>query len=332
MRARSTNNKTIDLKHPTLYHSKPRGNPRRLFARLEARSTAAPLARALQVNPEAEGVLSRRLNAMERDGQIAPNRRPVCADGPLQLHFGPHQRPPRRLRLRDPGEGGEDLFLPDKEMQKVLHGDRVLARVIGTDRRGRPEGTIVEVVERANTHIIGRLLNENGVWVVAPEDKRIGQDVLVSGSPGKAKAGQVVSIELIEQPSRFRQPTGKHRRSAGRTRRSGHGNRNRGAQVRRAAHLLASRDQAGEQAAERSARDGPRRTRRPARRAAGDDRRRRRARLRRCRLLRTGEDRPQQGLPPAGGDRRRQQLRQAGRRRSIPMRSSAPPRCISRAA
>jgi ribonuclease R len=67
-------------------------------------------------------------------------------------------------------------------MQKVLHGDRVLARIVGVDRRGRPEGTIVEVTQRANTHIIGRLLNENGAWIVAPEDQRIGQDVLVARS------------------------------------------------------------------------------------------------------------------------------------------------------
>ena len=37
-----------------------------------------------------------------------------------------------------PDEGGEDLFLPAKEMEKVLHGDRVIARVVGVDRRGRP--------------------------------------------------------------------------------------------------------------------------------------------------------------------------------------------------
>jgi ribonuclease R len=57
--------------------------------------------------------------------------------------------------------------------------------------------------------VIGRLLNENGVWIVAPEDKRIGQDILLAGSPGKAKSGQVVSVELTEQPSRFTQPIGK---------------------------------------------------------------------------------------------------------------------------
>jgi ribonuclease R len=201
--------KTIDdLKHPT--HTIPsREEILGVFRDAKGPLDSGALARALQVDPEAEGVLTRRLNAMERDGQIRANPAGQYAltdhssfiSGRVSAHrdgFG----------FVIPDEPGDDLFLPDKEMQKVLHGDRVLARVVGSDRRGRLEGTIVEVTERANTHIIGRLLNENGVWVVAPEDKRIGQDILVSGSPGKAKAGQVVSVELLEQPSRFRQPTG----------------------------------------------------------------------------------------------------------------------------
>jgi ribonuclease R len=197
------------LKHPT--HTIPsREEILGVFRQAQGPLDSGALARALQVNPEAEGVLARRLNAMERDGQLRANPAGEYAltdhssfvSGRISAHrdgFG----------FVIPDEGGEDLFLPDKEMQKVLHGDRVLARVVGTDRRGRAEGTIVEVTERANTHVIGRLLNENGVWVVAPEDKRIGQDILVSGSPGKAKSGQVVSVELLEQPSRFRQPTGR---------------------------------------------------------------------------------------------------------------------------
>lgn len=154
--------------------------------------------------------LTRRLNAMERDGQIKPDRA-----GNYKLTHSPNFIEGRVSSHRDgfgfllPDDGSDDLFLPEKEMQKVMHGDRVQARIVGTDRRGRPEGTIVEVVERANTHVIGRLLNENGVWVVAPEDKRIGHDVLLAGSPGKAKAGQVVSVELTEQPSRYTQPVGK---------------------------------------------------------------------------------------------------------------------------
>lgn len=168
------------------------------------------LATALGVKPaEMEGLV-RRLNAMERDGQIRPNR-----NGHYQLTHHPNFIEGRVSGHRDgygfltPDDGRDDIFLPEREMQKVLHGDRVQVRVVGADRRGRPEGTIVEVLERANTHVIGRLLNENGVWVVAPEDKRIGQDILLSGSPGKVKAGQVVSVELIEQPSRYAQPVGR---------------------------------------------------------------------------------------------------------------------------
>jgi ribonuclease R len=171
---------------------------------------AEALAAALRVKPEEMEGLTRRLNAMERDGQIKPDRR-----GHYQLAHQASFVEGRVSGHREgygflvSDEGGDDIFLPEREMQKVLNGDRVRVRVIGTDRRGRPEGSIVEVVTRANTHVIGRLLNENGVWIVAPEDKRIGQDILLLGSPGKAKTGQVVSVELVEQPSRFSQPTGK---------------------------------------------------------------------------------------------------------------------------
>ncbi len=171
---------------------------------------AATLAQTLGVKDEEMDGLTRRLNAMERDGQIKPDRR-----GLYQLAHQTSFIEGRVSGHRDgygfliPDDGSGDIFLPEKEMQKVLNGDRVQARVIGTDKRGRPEGTIVEVVTRANTHVIGRLLNENGVWIVAPEDKRIGQDIILSGSPGKAKSGQVVSVELIEQPSRYAQPVGK---------------------------------------------------------------------------------------------------------------------------
>jgi len=171
---------------------------------------AASLARALKVKPAAQEVLGRRINAMERDGQIRSDQ-----SGTYQLADQTGFVAGRVSAHRDgfgfviPDDASPDLFLSDREMQKVLHGDRVKARVTGQDRRGRPEGTIVEVVERANKHVIGRLMNEGGVWIVAPEDQRIGQDILVVGSPGKARGGQVVSVELIEQPGRFQKPTGR---------------------------------------------------------------------------------------------------------------------------
>lgn len=171
---------------------------------------AQAIAQRLGVKPEELDGMTRRLAAMERDGQIKQNK-----SGQYSLGNQDDSITGRVSSHRDgygfliPDDGSEDLFLPEREMQRVLHGDRVTARIVGTDRRGRLEGGILEILERANTHIIGRLLNENGVWIVAPEDKRFSQDVLLTGSPGSARAGQVVTVELTEQPTRYTQAVGK---------------------------------------------------------------------------------------------------------------------------
>ena len=107
-------------------------------------------------------------------------------------------------------DGGPDIYLPPNEMRAVLHKDRVKARIVRSDRKGRPEGRIVEIIERSSQPIIGRLLQESGVWLVAPEDKRYGQDILIpKGATSVAKAGQVVVVELVEPPALFGQPVGR---------------------------------------------------------------------------------------------------------------------------
>ena len=110
--------------------------------------------------------------------------------------------------IRDDGQA--DIYLPSNEMRAVLHKDRVKARIVRLDRKGRPEGRVTEIVERSNSPIIGRLLQESGVWLVAPEDKRYGQDVLIpKGATGSAKPGQVVVVELTEPPALYGQPVGR---------------------------------------------------------------------------------------------------------------------------
>ena len=108
-------------------------------------------------------------------------------------------------------EGGEgDVYLSPQEMRAVLHRDRVKVRIVRYDRKGRPEGRVLEILERRRAPIIGRLLLENGVWVVAPEDKRYGQDILIpKNATAKAEAGQVVAVELTEPPSLHSQPVGR---------------------------------------------------------------------------------------------------------------------------
>jgi ribonuclease R len=108
------------------------------------------------------------------------------------------------------GAGVSDVYLSPQEMRSVLHRDRVRARIVRYDRKGRPEGHVLDIIERRKSPLIGRLLHEGGVWLVAPEDKRYGQDILIAkNATANAEAGQVVSVELTEPPSMFSQPVGR---------------------------------------------------------------------------------------------------------------------------
>ncbi|AEC19145.1 putative ribonuclease R [Pusillimonas sp. T7-7] len=167
------------------------------------------LAKALGISSVSVG-FDRRLKAMERDGQAFFN-----AQGQLllntQLDFIAGKVQGHRdgfgFLLRD--DGGQDLFLSPREMLKVLHGDRVLAKPDG-EYRGKPEASIVEVLERHTNKLVGRFLKERGAFIVAPEDQRIKHDIIIASSDtGGAEHGQVVSIEILQQPTRHTQPLGR---------------------------------------------------------------------------------------------------------------------------
>ena len=155
--------------------------------------------------------LERRIKAMERDGQLLRNRRGrFCLINRNDLITGRVIGHPDGFGFLKPDETGEDLFLSPREMRQVLHGDRVIACVTGIDRRGRREGSIVEVLERAHERVVGRLFVERGVAFVVPDNKRITQDVLIPKDYlDGAEPGQIVVAEIVEQPNRRKQPIGR---------------------------------------------------------------------------------------------------------------------------
>jgi ribonuclease R len=168
----------------------------------------------LDIHKGEEEMFRRRLAAMEREGELMRNRKGAyILPERASLIAGRIEGHADGYGFLVPDDGGEDLYLDAKQMAKVLHRDRALARVIGFDRKGRREGAIVEVLERANSRVVGRVLIEHGITVVVPENKRISQDILIVAERKaekklKAKAGQVVVVEIIEQPDRHSQPIG----------------------------------------------------------------------------------------------------------------------------
>jgi ribonuclease R len=155
--------------------------------------------------------LRRRLRAMERDGQLVRNRRACYLPASrAQMLAGRVIGHPDGFGFLVPDEGGDDVFLSAREMRSILHGDRVVVRVVGVDRRGRKEGALVEVLERSHEQIVGRYFHERGIGFVVPDNKRISQDVLIpAGDQGEAKDGQIVIATIVEQPSRRNQPIGR---------------------------------------------------------------------------------------------------------------------------
>lgn len=163
----------------------------------------------LEILPEEEELFVRRLFAMVRDGQIVCNRRGAyLLPDKAQLVRGKVEGHPDGYGFVLPDEGGADIFLGPKEMREVLHGDHVLVRISGVDRKGRPEGKVVEVLEHSITRVVGRVHVDHGVAYLVSENRRVTQDILLTPEDPKTaqvQPGMIVVAELIEYPSRYGQ-------------------------------------------------------------------------------------------------------------------------------
>ena len=168
----------------------------------------------LDIGVDERDNFNKRLNAMEREGQIMRNRKgALCLTEKIHAIAGTVQGHPDGFGFLVPDDKTkypEDLFLGPREMAQVMHGDRAMVRMAGLDRKGRPEGKIVEVLERSTKSLVGRVVHGQGVTIVAAEDKRINQDILIPYHLDMgAKPGQVVMVELTAQPSSGAHPMGK---------------------------------------------------------------------------------------------------------------------------
>ncbi len=161
--------------------------------------------------------LSRRLAAMLRDGQLVQNRRDeYCLVKLLPLVAGTVIGHRDGFGFLKPDEGGDDVFLPPRQMRTLMHGDRALVRVQGRDARGRAEGSLVDVLERNTHEVAGRYVEEHGVSFVQPDNSRIAHTVLVPAAERNgARPGQMVVAELTQQPDKQSEPIGRVTRILG---------------------------------------------------------------------------------------------------------------------
>jgi ribonuclease R len=160
---------------------------------------------------EVRDALGNRLRAMIRDGQIIANRRGhYCLVGHIGLVTGIVTGHRDGYGFVTPDGGGDDIYLPPREMREAMHGDKVAVRIARTDERGRAEGKLVEVLARNTREIVGRFVRESGIGFVIPDNRRFSQSVAVPPAGAKGvKPGDIVVVELTEPPSRDTQPIGR---------------------------------------------------------------------------------------------------------------------------
>ena len=162
-------------------------------------------------DPKKIEALSFRVKAMLRDGQLVKNRRGgLCVVNRKDLVAGRVIAHPDGFGFLKPDDGSDDIFLSPRDMQSLWHDDRVVVQITGMDRRGRREGSLVEILERAHFHVVGRLHMDLGVGFVVPDNRRMIHRIIIPDEHlGGARDGQMVVVEILEHPTQWRQPIGK---------------------------------------------------------------------------------------------------------------------------
>ena len=143
------------------------------------------IARELGVSGSARVAVRRTLRELERAGEIARIRKdryvlPAEADlvtGKLSVHPAGYGF----VTSEKPGES--DVFIAAENIGTAMHGDRVVARISPEPPagrvKGRREGRVIRIVERAHETIVGTLQRSRNFYYVVPDDPRFVHDVYV---------------------------------------------------------------------------------------------------------------------------------------------------------
>lgn len=180
---------------------------------------AKELARGLEVSQDDYRAFRRLLDALESDGVIVRQRKGrYAAPEQFDLVAGRVQVTRKGDGFVIPDEPGEeDVFVPARNLETAVDGDRVLARIEQRPPGRNPVGRIVRVVERAWTQIAGVYHPKQGYGFVVPQEPDIGTDIFIpSESSGDARDGDVVVITIESWGEGRPSPVGRVERILGR--------------------------------------------------------------------------------------------------------------------
>src|SRR6266550_3413565 len=136
------------------------------------------------------------LRSLCRDGRLVrlKKNRYALPDRQHLIKGRVHAHPDGYGFLIPEDKDAADLYLNRREMLRVMHGDKVMVRV-DRKQRGASETHVVQVLERAQSRLLGTYDELNGQSLLVPMDARIGPIALKRGTAMPDK-GKVVAAEI----------------------------------------------------------------------------------------------------------------------------------------
>lgn len=109
---------------------------------------------------------------------------------------------PKGFAFVAPDEPGmDDIFIPPHETNHALNGDTVIVRVSAKSSGQRQEGTVVRILERGQTELVGTYVESKHFGFVVPDDKRFGSDIFIPKTAnGGAVEGHKVIVHITAYP------------------------------------------------------------------------------------------------------------------------------------
>ena len=213
------------------------------------------LALAMEVDKRARDAFFGRVDAMQRDGQLLMNRKgELCVTAKLDFITGTVQGHPDGFGFLVPDDGGADLFLsPARDAQGAAWRPRDGARARARIGAAGPKDEIVDVLERANRRRSSAASTRSAAS--RSSSPRTGGSTRTCScrrtSAAPRSPATWSSSRSSSSPRRSARPIARVVEVLGRLHRPRHGDRDRAAQARSAARVLARGAQAGRQAARR---------------------------------------------------------------------------------
>lgn len=152
------------------------------------------------------------ITALIAEGKIIETKRgKLFAPKALQMATGTFLSHTKGFGFVTPEEGGNDIFIPASETNGAMQKDKVLYKVIQKSGDGKKaEGTIIKVLERANSRIVGLFEQVKGYGFVIADDKKFAKDIFIAKELTMgAVTGHKVVVEITDYGAERRNPEGK---------------------------------------------------------------------------------------------------------------------------